>query len=134
LDFLLTAKRDATAAKRFLRQTLNAGNRTMPSVINVDKHQAYPSAFAALQQDKALPASTELRQNKDLNNGIEQDHRFVQRLSKPGLGFKSFTTARRTIKGDETMNRLRKGQGTGVPKADVQAQLHFMAKILKVAS
>jgi len=50
------------------------------------------------------------------------------------MGFKSFTTARRTIKGDETMNRLRKGQGTGVPKADVQAQLHFMAKILKFAA
>jgi transposase-like protein len=106
----------------------------MPSVINVDKHQAYPSAFAALQEDKTLPASTELRQNKYLNNVIEQGHRFLQRLIKPGLGFKSFNTARRTLKGYQTMNMLRKGQVIEVPKADVQAQLHFMAKILKVAA
>jgi len=75
-----------------------------------------------------------LRQNKYLNNGIEQDHRFLQRLIKPGMGFKSFNTARRTIKDYEAMNRLRKGQETGVPKAEVQAQLNFMTHIFEVAS
>jgi len=57
----------------------------------------------------------ELRQNQYLNKVIEQDHQFVQRLIKPGLGFKSFNTARRTIKGYETMHMLRKGQAIGVP-------------------
>jgi len=104
LDFLLSAKRDAIAAKRFLRQTLNVSNSQTPRVINVDQHAAYPPAFAALQQEKALPPSTKLRQNKYLNNGIEQDHRFLQCLIKPGLGFKSFNTARRTLKGYETMH------------------------------
>jgi transposase-like protein len=116
LDFLLTAKRDATAAKRFFRKTLTARNSTMPRVINADQHKAYPPAFATLQQDKTLPASTELQQNKYLNNVIEQDHRFLQRLIKPGLGCKSFNSARRTIKGYEVMNMLRKGQVIGVPK------------------
>jgi len=134
LDFLLTAQRDAVAAKRFFRKTLNARNSTTPRVVNADKHAAYPPALAALQEDKRLPPSTELRQNKYLNNVIEQDHRFVQRLIKPGMGFKSFNTARRTIKGYEAMQMLRKGQVTRVPKADVQAQLNFMAKILKVAA
>jgi len=106
----------------------------MPRVINADQHKAYPSAFAALQEDKTLPAATELRQNEYLNNVIEQDHRFLQRLIKPGLGFKSFNTARRTLKGYEMMNMLRKGQVIEVSKGDVQAQLHFMAKILKVAA
>jgi len=68
------------------------------------------------------------------HNLIEQDHRFVQRLIKPGLGFKSFNTARRTIKGYEAMNMLRKKQVTGVPKGDVQAQLHFTAQVLGVAA
>jgi len=49
---------------------------------------------------------------------IEQEHRFLQRLIKPGLGFKSFNTARRTIKGYEAMHMLRKRQVTGVPKGD----------------
>jgi len=65
---------------------------------------------------------------------IEQDHRFLQRLIKPGMGFKSFNTARRTIKGYEAMHMLRKGQVVGVLKRDVQAQLNFMAKILGVAA
>jgi transposase-like protein len=101
-------------------------------VINADKHKAYPPAFAVLQQEKTLPQSTELRQNKYLNNVIEQDHRFLQRLIKPGLGFKSFNTARRTLKGYEAMNMLRKGQVIEVPKGDVQAQLNFMAQIFGV--
>jgi transposase-like protein len=134
LDFLLTAKRDATAAKRFFRKTLNARNSTTPSVINADKPAAYPPALAALQEDKMLPQSSELRQNKYLNNVIEQDHRFLQRLIKPGLGFKSFNTARRTIKGYEAMHMLRKGQVVGVPKGDAQAQLNFMAQIFGVVA
>jgi len=55
LDFLLTPKRDATAAKRFFRKTLNARNSTTPRVVNADKHKAYPPAFAVLQEDKLLP-------------------------------------------------------------------------------
>ncbi|CAA9353459.1 hypothetical protein AVDCRST_MAG94-2942 [uncultured Leptolyngbya sp.] len=81
-----------------------------------------------------LPQSTELRQNKSLNNVIEQDHRFLQRLIKPGLGFKSFNSARRTIKGYEVMHMMRKGQVIGVPKGDVPAQLNFMAQVLGVAA
>jgi len=132
LDFLLSAKRDAIAAKRFFRKTLNVSNSQTPRVINVDQHAAYPPAFAALQEEKALLASTKLRQNKYLNNVIEQDHRFLQRLIKPGMGFKSFNSARRTIKGYEAMQMLRKGQVVGVAKGDVLAQLNFMARIFGV--
>jgi transposase-like protein len=77
LDFLLTAKRDAAAAKRFFRKTLNACNSSTPRVINADKHKAYPRAVAELQAEEILPISTQLRQNKYLNNVIEQDHRFL---------------------------------------------------------
>lgn len=134
LDFLLSAKRDAKAAKRFFRKTLNAGNSKTPRVINADKHASYPPAFAALQEDKTLPQSVELRQKKYLNNVIEQDHRFLQRAIKPGLGFKSFNTARRTIKGYEVMHMLRKGQVVGVLKGDALAQLNFMAQIFGVVA
>ena len=52
-----------------------------------------------LQADEKLPKPTELRQVKYLNNLVEQDHRFIQRLTQPGLGFSSFNTARRTVFG-----------------------------------
>jgi transposase-like protein len=86
LDFLLTAHRDATAAKRFLCKAMNAAHNLEPRVINVDKNAAYPKAIDELKEKKELSEAVELRQNKYLNNRIEQDHRFIKRLVKPGMG------------------------------------------------
>jgi transposase-like protein len=133
LDFLLRAKRDATAAERFLRKTLNASHTQSPRVINVDKNAAYPAAVDDLKADEQLLETTELRQSKYLNNRVEQDHRFIKRLTKPGMGFGSFNSARRTLRGMEAMNMLRKGQVTSVDKGDVRAQIEFVSQIFGVA-
>jgi len=133
LDFLLRAKRDATAAKRFLRKTLNASHTQSPRVINVDKNAAYPAAVAHLKADAQLPETTELRQVKYLNNRVEQDHRFIKRLTKLGMGFGSFNTARRTLRGFEVMNMIRKGQVQGVEKGDVRAQAELVSQLFGIA-
>jgi len=85
-------------------------------VINVDKNAAYPKVIDERKVKEELPASVELWQNKYLNNLVEQDHRFIKRLTKPGMGFHSFNTARRIVRvrGYEAMNMLRKGQVVGV--------------------
>ncbi len=70
-----------------------------PRVINVDKNAAYPKAIAELKAASLLPEQVELRQVKYLNNLIEQDHRFIKRLVKPGMGFFSFERAWRTLQG-----------------------------------
>ena len=70
-----------------------------PRVITVDKNAAYPKALKELQAAEILVVSCELRQSKYLNNLIEQDHRFIKRLVKPGMGFFSFETAWRTLQG-----------------------------------
>ncbi len=67
-----------------------------------------------------------LRQIKYLNNIVEQDHRGIKRLVKPGMGFGSFNTARRTIRGYEIMNMMRKGQILGVPKRAVKERVLFV--------
>jgi IS6 family transposase len=51
----------------------------------------------------------ELRQVNYLNNMLEQDHRSIKRLVKPGLGFFSLETAWRTLQGDEVISMMRKG-------------------------
>ncbi len=79
-------------------------------MINVDKHAAYPKAIAELKATGMLAEAVELRQVKYLNNLIEQDHRFIKRLVKPGMGFFSLETAKRTLQGYEIMNMMRKGQ------------------------
>ncbi len=134
LDFLLTAKRDAQAAKRFFRKALNAVHTQEPRVINVDKNAAYPKAMDELKEKEELSLQVELRQNKYLNNIVEQDHRAIKRLVNPGMGFSSFNTARRTLRGYEAMNMIRKGQIQGVAKGDIRAQTEFVSQLFRVAA
>jgi len=134
LDFLLTAKRDGKAAKRFFRKTLKAIHTSSLRVIAVDKNAAYPKAIDELKQKKELPKQVKLRQKKDLNNIVEQDHRGIKRLVKPELGFKSFNTARRTIKGYEIMNMGRKRQIETVERGAVKERVKFMHQIFEVAA
>jgi IS6 family transposase len=50
IDFLLTAKRDAAAAKRFFQRVFSCSSNRIPRVINVDKNPAYPAAVRALNR------------------------------------------------------------------------------------
>ena len=134
IDFLLTAHRDAAAARRFLHKALKAVHNQEPRVINVDKNAAYPKAIDELKEKKQLSEGVELRQNKYLNNRIEQDHRFIKKLVKPGMGFGSFNAARRTLKGYEIMNMIRKGQIQAVVKGAVTDRVKFIAEIFGIAA
>jgi transposase, IS6 family len=133
LEFRLSPTRDAEAAKRFFAKTLAAPHTTTPRVITVDKNAAYPKAFNELQAEGAIPDSCELRPVKYLNNIVEQDHRFIKRRVKPGLGFFSFETAWSTLQGYEVMNMVRKGQMRGVEKGDIMGQVAFIASLFGVA-
>jgi transposase-like protein len=71
---------------------------------------------------------------KYLNNIVEQDHRNVKRLTRPGLGFGRFWTARRTLAGYEAMAMMRKGQVRNVSGSDIRAQATFIAGLFQVAA
>src|SRR5450631_2782269 len=158
LEFLLSPTRDAEAAKRFFCKALQSSARSAsqgglvhenetrssgitapsvpqsaPRVINVDKNAAYPKAIADLKAAGTLPEQVELRQVKYLNTLVEQDHRFIKRLVKPGMGFFSFETAWRTLQGYEVMNMMRKGQVQGVNKGDNAGQAAFIAERFGIA-
>src|SRR4051812_8858805 len=89
IDFLLSAKRDAAAAKRFFRKALGQPHTVNPRTITVDKNAAYPAAVSAMKREGELWRFSRLRQVKYLNNIVEQDHRRIKRLVRPGLGFGS---------------------------------------------
>ena len=106
VDFLLTAKRDMAAARRFLERAINLHD--LPEKITIDKSGANT---AAIESVKAVACVDILmRQNKYLNNIVEQDHRAIKRITQPMLGFKSFWSVRILIAGIETMHMIRKGQ------------------------
>jgi putative transposase len=106
VDFLLTARRDVAAARRFFERAIDLHDA--PEKITIDKSGANTAAVRSMVTDSGL--TIELRQCKYLNNVVEQDHRAVKRRTRPMMGLKSFRSAARIIAGIETMHMIKKGQ------------------------
>ena len=109
VDFLLTARRDEAAARRFFERAIDLHG--VPEKVTIDKSGANTAAVRCLVADSGV--SIELRQSKYLNNLIEQDHRAIKRRTRPMLGFKDFHCAAKIIAGIELMHMIRKGQWAG---------------------
>ena len=93
IDFMLSPKRDLTAAKLFLQLALSTNSGIRPRVINVDGHPAYARAIAELKQSGELGRRCRCRTSPYLNNIIEQDHRFIKKRITTSLGFWSAEAA-----------------------------------------
>jgi transposase-like protein len=133
IDFLLTDRRDAAAAKRFFRRALQNDN-SMPRVINVDKNPAYPRAVADLKADGVIGPRCRLRQCKYLNNVVEQDHRNVKRRTGLARGYGSLPTAWRILRGIEAIEMVRKGRARWIAKGDVVGQVKFINSLFGIAA
>jgi putative transposase len=106
VDFLLTAKRDKAAARRFFDQAMR--NNAVPEKVTMDKSGANKAAIDQIIDDKNILIT--VRQVKYLNNIVEQDHRAVKRITKPMLGFQPFRSAKNVLAGIELMHMIRKNQ------------------------
>jgi transposase-like protein len=133
IEFMLSAKRDVSAAKRF-KKLMRADHRRLPFSISVDKNAAYPEAFTSSQEEKVLPQDCALRRVKYLNNIIEQDHRFIKKKVRSSQCYKSFHRAERTLEGIEAVNMMRKGQVKRLNGNDVQGQAKFISNLFQVAA
>jgi transposase-like protein len=133
IDFLLRAKRDAAAAKRFFRKTLLDPANPQPRVINVDKNRAYPAAVEELKAEGTLRRRCRLRQSKYLNNIVEQDHRVPKKRVWLARGYQSFWTAWRILEGIEAVHMIRKGRVRWVVKGDAIAQMQFINELFGLA-
>jgi len=119
IDFLLSAHRDAAAAKRFFQRALCAPGHPRPRVINVDGNPSYPKVVAELKTEGKLGRRCRCRTCPYLNNIVEQDHRAIKRRVNASQGFRSFHGAWRTIQGYEAVHMIRKGQVRWLHKGDV---------------
>jgi transposase, IS6 family len=118
IDFLLSARRDAAAAERFLAKALaRENNHPAVRVINTDKHSGYPPAIANLQTRGDLSEKCQHRPVQYLNNILEQDHRAIKRRCRPSQWFRSFSSARRTLAGYEAIHMIRKAQAAWTKEA-----------------
>jgi transposase, IS6 family len=155
LEFLLSATRDAEAAKRFFVKALHStvGSAPQPRpverqmaeltaaadpktttsalrVITVDKNAAYPKAIAQLKAAGILAEQVELRQVKYLNNLINAATIALSNDSS-SQGWASFPWKRQgeRCKATRVMHMIRKGQMQGVNKGDITGQVTFIASL-----
>ncbi len=126
IDFLLAAKRDKAAAKRFFDKAMQANG--IPEKVTMDKSGANKAAIDEINANREKPMV--VRQVKYLNNIVEQDHRAVKRMTKPMLGFKSFQSAKNILAGIELMHMIRKGQMMmeGADKMSYAEQFYALAE------
>jgi len=125
IDFMLSEKRDEAAATAFFKKTID--NNGVPEKVVIDKSGANNAGIENINCLFFLVFSwcfIEILQVKYLNNIVEQDHRFIKKITKPMLGFKTFHSASATLSGIEVAHMIRKGQLTNNLKP---AHEQFMA-------
>jgi putative transposase len=114
VDFLLAAKLDRKAARRFFKKAIGTGDT--PEKINIDQSGANTAGIESFNYDHGTNIEIFLSRRlgrhecKYLNNIVEQDHRFIKKVVGPMLSFKNFRAASATIAGIELMHMIRKGQ------------------------
>ena len=111
LDFMLSERRNKAAARRFFKRAI--GSNGVPDRVVIDKSGANLAGLESVNVILKFTGSgstIKILQVKYLNNIIEQDHRFIKRITRPMLGFKAFHSADATLAGIETAHMIRKGQ------------------------
>ena len=112
LDFMLSKRRNKTAATKFFARALEVNG--LPRKIVIDKSGANTAGINAINRMLrrfGCPIPIEMVRIKYLNNMVEQDHRTIKKRIRPMLGFKSFGSAAITLAGIEMVQMMRKRQG-----------------------
>ena len=125
IDFMLSKKRDLKAAKRFFCK--GRGFNGQPEKVTIDKSGSNNAALKSINKSHIKHDKIEIRQIKYLNNIVEQDHRFIKRITKPLMGFKSFNSASLTLAGIELHHMLRKNQHVNSANSSVFEQFYALA-------
>ncbi|WP_460275859.1 IS6 family transposase [Celeribacter sp. ULVN23_4] len=111
LDFMLSERRNTAAARRFFKQAIATNG--VPDRFVIDKSGANITGLERVNVLLKFTGTGQIitvLQIKYLNNIIEQDHRFIKRITGPMQEFKAFHSAAATIAGIETAHMIRKGQ------------------------
>ena len=106
VDFMLSERRDEPAARAFFEKAI--GSNGLPDKVTMDKSGANKAGIDTVNLHLALLfmlgglfVQLTVRQIKYLNNIVEQDHRFIKKITKPMKGFKAFYSADATLAGIE---------------------------------
>jgi putative transposase len=134
LDFMLSTNRDEVAATRFFKQAIDNNGLHEKVVIDksganyLDKHR-----YAGFMNINTLlfffgfTCFIDILRVEYLNNIIEQDHRFIKKITKPMMNFKAFHSASATLAGIELAHMIRKKQFKNPDLSDYHQFLELVA-------
>ena len=132
VDFMLSEKRDEPAARAFFEKAICSSG--IPEKVTMDKSGSNKAGIHAINLHLALLfilggifSQITVRQIKYLNNIVEQDHRFVKKITKPMKGFKEFHSAAATLSGIELHHMLRKKQHNQSENQSIFEQFYGLA-------
>jgi putative transposase len=125
VDFLLRARRNKAAAQHYFEKSIQQNG--VPETVTIDKSGANLAALHAVNAERDTPIK--IRQVKYLNNGVEQDHRSIKRITRPMLGFKNVRCARAILSGIEIMHMIAKGQMKHAAKIRPSAACQFYSLV-----
>ena len=132
VDFMLSEKRHEPAARAFFEKAI--GSSGIPDKVTMDKSGANKAGIDTINLHLALLfmltgvfIQITIRQIKYLNNIVEQDHRFVKKITKTMKGFKAFHSADATLSGIELHHMLRKSQHKESENQTILEQFYGLA-------
>ena len=128
LNFMLSTNRHEEAATRFFKQSID--NNGIPEKVFIDKSDAN---YAGLMNINTLlfffgaTCFINILRVKYLNNIIEQDHRFIKKITKPMMNFKVFYFAGATLSSIKLAHMIRKKQFKNTDLSDYHQFLELVA-------
>ena len=132
VDFMLSEKRHEPAARAFFEKAI--GSSGIPDKVTMDKSGANKAGIDTINLHLALLfmltgvfIQITIRQIKYLNNIVEQDHRFIKKITCQMKGFKAFHSADATLSGIELHHMLKKGQHTQSDHQTIFEQFYGLA-------
>lgn len=133
IDFRLTARRDAKAARAFFRQARETVRIYGPVSITTDKAPAYTRVITEMNA-YSFPGDEIVHvDRKWRNNRIESDHAALKSITDPGRGFQSLRTAKATLKGIEAIRMIKPGHICD-PPTNVMGEVRLLAELFDLAA
>ncbi len=133
VDFRLTARRDAKAAKAFLNNAIERVRLHRPVTIVTDKSPTYRRVIREInyRYDPHFDIIKHI-DRKWRNNLIESDHAAMKRLLGYRQSFRSLRTAKATICGIETIRTIKRGHIHN-KKLGVEGEIAFISQLFEAA-
>lgn len=134
VDFRLTARRDAKAAKAFLCKAIERVRLHRPVTICTDKAHSYRRVIREINH-RYDPHFDSIRHidRKWQNNLIESDHAAMKRLLGYRQSFRSLRSAKATLSGIETIRTIKRGH-VRHKTPGVQGEITFITELFQPAA